>query len=484
MSSTPRISAHAPGKVHGKDLTTGSVARNLIFFAIPMLMGSMAHTAYSIINAAWVGNGLGTDAMAAVTVSFPILFLLMAVAGGLTMATNTLVSQAYGAKNWLRLRQVIQSSLMLTVLFGTLCLIAGQIGAEYAVRAMGTPAEVAPLAAGYLRLFVWTTPFMFGMFLLASTMRGIGDSKTPLYFQLASLLATIVLDPLLMFGWLGFPRLGLNGTAWATVITQAGAFSALAIYLHRKKHTASPDWSHWRVDFGTLLLVLKIGVPSMLQQAIVALGTLAVVRMVNRFGAESAAAYGIAMRIDQLAFMPAMAIGAASSSVAGQNIGAGLFDRVRAVLQWGWAIALFFTLPAFLLCTAIPGTLMALFAHHDAAVIETGAHYLRIASPGYLMIAVMFVCNGVINGSGHTLPTTLFTAVTFFVVRVPLAMILPQWTGTVDGIWFAILFSYVAGMSLSVLYYSTGRWKRPVLVRARNPHASPADSISAEEAGL
>jgi putative MATE family efflux protein len=469
--------------MHGKDLTTGSVARNLIAFSIPMLMGSLAHTTYSIINVAWVGNGLGTDAMAAITVSFPILFLLMAVAGGLTMATNTLVAQAYGAKDEVRIRQVIQSSLSLTVLFGTLCLIAGQAGAEYAVRAMGTPPEVAPLAAGYLRLFVWTTPFMFGMFLLASTMRGIGDSKTPLYFQVGSLLVTIALDPILMFGWLGFPRFGLNGTALATVVTQAGAFVALAVYLHRKKHTASPDWSHWRIDVGTLLLVLRIGVPSMLQQAIVALGTLGVVRLVNHFGAESAAAYGIAMRIDQLAFMPAMAISGACCSVAGQNIGAGLFDRVRGVLQWGWIIALSFTLPAFLLCTSIPSFLMALFAHHDEVVIHTGAHYLRIASPGYLMVAIMFVCNGVINGSGHTLPTTLFTAVTFFVVRVPLAMFLPQWFGSVDGIWYAILFSYVAGMTLSLLYYSTGRWKRPVFIRNRYPLRAPVETLAQEETG-
>lgn len=468
----------APRRVHGKDLTTGSVARNLIAFSIPMLMGSLAHTAYSIINAAWVGNGLGTEAMAAITVSFPILFLLMAVAGGLTMATNALVSQAYGAKDWARLRQVIQSSLLLTAVLGLVCLVTGQLGAEYAVHLMGTPPEVAPLAAGYLRLFVWTTPFMFGMFLLASTMRGIGDPKTPLYFQVGSLLATIVLDPVLMFGWLGCPRLGLNGTAWATVITQAAAFVALAVYLARTKHTASPDWSHWRVDGATLLLVLKIGVPSMLQQAIVATGTLAVVSLVNRFGAESAAAYGIAMRIDQLAFMPAMAISAAAASVAGQNIGAGLFDRVGGTLKWGWIVSLGFTLPAFLLCFSIPQMLMALFAHHDAVVIQTGAHYLRIASAGYLMVAVMFVCNGVVNGSGHTLPTTLFTAVTFFVVRVPLALLLPQWTGGADGIWYAILISYASGMSLSVLYYSTGRWKRPVLGRM---HRMPA--LATEESG-
>ncbi len=461
-NSEPGNESRSPGKVYGKDLTSGSVSRNLIGFAVPMLMGSLAHTAYSIINAAWVGNGLGTEAMAAVTVSFPILFLLMAVAGGLTMATNILVSQAYGARDWERLHGVIQTSLMLTMLLGMVCLLAGWIGADWAVRMMGAPADVAPLAAGYLRLFVWTTPFMFGMFLLASAMRGSGDSKTPLYFQVASLAMTIVLDPVLMFGWFGLPRLGLNGTALATVLTQACAFVALATFLHKRHHIASPDWAHPRASLETAMLALRIGVPAMAQQATVALGTLAVVRLVNMFGTESAAAYGIAMRIDQLAFMPAMAIGAAASSMAGQNIGAGQIGRVREVLRWGCIIAWLFTLPAFLLCAGLSAWLMALFAHHDQTVIETGAHYLRIASPGYLLIAAMFVCNGVINGSGHTLATTLFTAVAFFVVRVPLAMALPLWMDSVDGIWYAILLSYGAGMTLSLLYYKTGRWKRPV----------------------
>ncbi len=458
--------------LQGVDLTTGSVMGHLIRFAIPMLMGSVFHTAYSIINAAWVGNGLGAESMAALTVSFPILFLLMAVAGGLTLASNILVSQAYGAKNFDRLHQVVQNSLVLTGAVGVACVLAGHIAAHAIVHGMRTPPEVAPLAVSYLRLFLWSTPFMFGMFFLSSVMRGVGDSKTPLYFQAGALLVNAVLDPVLIFGWLGFPRMGLDGTAAATVFAQACAFCSLAYYLHRRRHIVSPHWRRLRLDAPTTILTLRIGVPSMLQQALVSLGILFVVAIVNRFGAHSSAAFGIAMRLDQLAFMPAMTIGMAVSTLAGQNIGAGRFDRVHETFRNGVAASLAITLVASILAFSAPAWLIGLFSR-EADVVAIGKTYLRIIAFGYLLFAVLFASNGVINGSGHTAATTVFTLVGFWLVRVPLAMILSSYMGRVEGVWYAVLVSLAAGAMVSLAYYFSGRWKVPI------GHPVPAQTLAA-----
>jgi len=457
-----------PETLGGTDLTTGDVLRHLIRFSIPMLVGSVFQTAYSIINAAWVGKGLGQECMSAITVSFPILFLLMAVAGGLTMASNILVAQAYGAKDFVRLRLVVQNSLVLTGIVGIVCLTMGHFAADAILRGMDTPPEVLPLAVSYFRLLLWTTPFMFGVFFLASVMRGVGDSKTPLYFQAVSLAINAILDPILMFGWLGLPRLGLNGTAAATICAQACALASLAVYVHRRDHIVAPDWKRLRIDWPTTLLTAKVGFPSMLQQAFVSMGMMAVVSFVNRFGTHSSAAYGIAMRIDQLAFMPAMTIGMAVSTLSGQNIGAQRFDRVRQTFRCGIAVSLGITVFASILAFSAPEWLMGLFAR-DADVIAAGASYLRAISIGYLMFAVMFVSNGVVNGSGHTGATTMFTLVSFWGVRVPLAAFLSRHLGRVEGIWYAIVISLAVGTVVSVGYYASGRWKRPVVRRQDSP---------------
>ncbi|MBI5092552.1 MAG: MATE family efflux transporter [Candidatus Hydrogenedentes bacterium] len=478
MSSDPtKPAAPEHQDRHGTDLTTGSVMRRLIGFAVPMLMGSALQTAYSIVNALWVGRGLGSNAMAALAVSFPIFFLLMAVAGGLTLASNVLVSQAYGARNIARVKQVIQNSMVLTFAVGLACPIVGHFAADTIVRAMQTPPEVLTMAESYLRVYLWSTPFMFGVYFLASVMRGVGDSKTPLRFQAISLALTAILDPILMFGWLGLPRLGLNGTAVATICAQAFSLAAIAAYIHRHDHVASPDWRRLKVDLPTTWLTLKIGAPSMLQQALVSLGMLFIVGFVNRFGAHSAAAFGIAMRIDQLAFMPAMTIGMAVSTLSGQNIGAGRYDRVAQVFLRGAALSCSMTAVASILAAGMPHTLIQMFTG-DPDVIAIGVQYLRIISVGYLLFAVLFTSNGVINGSGHTLATTAITLIAFWIVRVPLAAYLSAHLGRVEGVWYAILVSIATGTTISLIYFLSGRWKIPV---ARNRPAPPMDPTTEVE---
>lgn len=426
-----------------------------------MLLGSTLQTAYSIVNALWVGNGLGAESMAALAVSFPIFFLLMAVAGGVTLASGILVSQSFGAKDIPRLKSVVQNSLVLTGLLSVVCLAVGYFGAEAILRAMGTPADVLPVAVGYLRVYVWTTPFMFGVFYLASILRGVGDSKTPLYFQAMSLAVTAALDPFLMFGWLGLPRLELNGTAWATMAAQALSFIGIAWYIRRRDHVAAPSLRNLRLNWPTTWLTFRLGFPSMLQQAMVSLGLLFVVSLVNRFGAHSSAAFGIAIRIDQLAFMPAMTIGMAVSTMAGQNLGAGRFDRVHSVFRGGVTMSCGITAVATLLALAIPKSLIGMFTSHDD-VTAIGAHYLRIVGMGYLLFAVMFVCNGIINGAGQTGVTTIFTFVAFWAVRVPCAAYLSHHLGRVEGVWYGVLISLATGAAMSFGYYMTGKWKRRI----------------------
>ncbi|MFB3880769.1 MAG: MATE family efflux transporter [Armatimonadota bacterium] len=448
-----------------RDLTTGSVPRHLIAFSLPMLAGSAIQTGYSVINRFWVGRYLSADALAAVTVSMPVLFVTIALAAGLTLGANILVSQRFGAKDWPGLRNAVQASAALIAIVAVALLALGLALARPLLVLMNTPPSIIGSANSYLHIMICTLPLTFAVFLLASTLRGIGDSKTPVYFQAWSLALNAALDPLLMFGWLGFPRLGLNGTAWASVVSQSAAVSALLIYIPRRRPLVMPDLRRPRIDRETAGLLARIGLPTMVQQSVVSVSMLFIVSFVNRFGADADAAFGAGLTVDGVAFVPAITFGMAVSTMAGQNIGAGRLERVRGVFWWGLAISGLISGLITVLAVGLPELVLRLFLR-DAQVIGIGVSYLRIVGFTYVLYAVLFVSNGVINGSGHTLATTLMTAASLWGIRLPLAALLPHHLGGVRGIWYAMLSSVACGMVMSLGYYASGRWRRSAVHRA------------------
>jgi putative MATE family efflux protein len=458
----------------GRDLTTGSIPRHMVAFSLPMLAGSFLQTAYSFINAIWVGKFLGTQALAAVTVSFPVIFVLFAIGMGLTLATNILVSRNYGARRMDELKKVVDSSTVLTYALGLALTVLGQLFAPSILRAMDTPPEVFDAAVSYLRIFLLSLPFSFGLFLTRSMLQGVGDSKTPLYFQLGSVLLTTLLDPLLIFGKLGLPALGLNGTAWATLVSQIVALVALIAWLRWKQVPVAPSWPRFNHLGPVTWQTLRIGVPSAFQQSLVSVGMVMVTGIVNGFGEVSTAAFGAASRIDQLAFMPAMTFGMAISTLTAQNLGAGHFHRVREVFFWGCLFSGGVTGVISVLAVLFPEALLHIFVS-DPAVLAPGVSYLHIVGSAYVLFALIFVSNGIINGAGHTLTTTLFTLLSLWVVRVPVAWWLSRHMGSVTGVWYAISLSFVVSLIVSMAYYGSGRWMRSLVQKpsaesvARNP---------------
>ena len=328
-----------------------------------------------------------------------------------------------------------------------------------------------------MRIFLLSMPFGFGTFLVVSMLRGVGDLKTPLYFQAGSLLLTAIFDPILMFGWLGFPRLGLNGTAVASVSAQALGVVALFLYLHHKDHVVAPNWRKLRADWPTAWLLLKIGFPSAVQQSFISIGMIFVTGFFNAFGENATAAFGAALRIDQIAFLPAMTFSMAVATLVGQNIGAGRLNRVPEVFRWGIALS-GATLPLMALTV---GAALAAAMFDDAQVMRIGISYLRITGASIFM-AVLFVGNGVLNGAGHTLATTLIALVSLWVVRVPLAAYLTARMGRVEGVWWAMAASSVASMLVSMGCYYAGLWKRPVGAHSLVQDARATEDAEGEDA--
>ncbi|MBZ4395521.1 MATE family efflux transporter [Myxococcus sp. AS-1-15] len=456
----------------GRDLTTGSIPRHIVAFSIPMLVGSFLQTAYSFVNAIWVGRFLGTEALAAVTVSFPVVFVLFSIGMGLTMATSILVSQSYGARRMDELRRVVDSSTLLIYALGLVLTLLGEWLAPTILTLMATPPEIHAESVSYLRIFLLSMPLGFGLFLTRSLLQGVGDSKTPLYFQAASLLLTTVLDPILIFGWMGLPKLGLNGTAWATVVSQLLALTALIIYLRKKDVPVAPRMPRLGHLGPTTLKTLRIGVPAAVQQSLVSIGMVFVTGIVNSFGEVATAAFGAASRIDQIAFMPAMTFGMAVSTLAGQNLGAGRYDRVQEIFKWGCLFSGGITLLISLVAVSFPEALLRIFIS-DPAVIAPGVSYLHIVGTTYVLFALIFVSNGIINGAGRTFVTTVFSLVSLWVVRVPVAYWLSHRMNSVTGVWLAMALSFAVSLAVSMAYYFSGRWRTPLVKKAPEGPAAP-----------
>jgi putative MATE family efflux protein len=444
-----------------KDLTVGNSGRLIFSFALPMLIGNVFQQFYNIADSIIVGKFIGKEALAAVGASFPLIFMLISFVVGVAMGTTVIIAQYFGAKDMRMVKRSMDTLYIFLFFASILVTILGLVFCKPIFQLINLPADIMPQAVTYFKVYLAGLIFFFGFNGTSAILRGLGDSKTPLYFLIISTVMNIILAILFVavFKW------GVGGAAIATVISQAGAFITGIIYLNKTHAVVKLSLHNLEFDWGIFKKSLQIGLPSGFQQTFVALGMLAVMRIVNDFGTNVIAAYSVAVRIDSLAGMPAMNFGVALSTFVGQNLGAQKIDRVkagfRATLMMSSALALFTTLIVVL----FPRALMNLFTS-DASVIEIGSHYLIIVGAFYVFFSTMFVVGGVMRGAGDTLIPMFITLFSLWLIRIPMAWLFSREIGYI-GIWWSIPVAWFVGMCLSYLYYLKGNWKNKVIVRPR-----------------
>ncbi|MDP2723428.1 MAG: MATE family efflux transporter [Bacteroidales bacterium] len=450
-----------------KDLTTGKEGRRILNFAIPMLLGNVLQQMYNVVDSIIIGKVLGKEALAAVGANFPLIFALISFVVGIAIGATVIIAQFYGAKQMDKVKRTVDT-LYIFMFFASIFLtVVGITFSKGIFRMIDLPEEVIPLAVSYLKIYAIGFVFFFGFQGTSAILRGLGDSKTPLYFMVVSTIINIALDLLFVvaFGW------GIEGVAAATVIAQAGAFFSIVWYLN--KYHKFLDFSPLKMKFDRDIFKksLQIGLPSGFQQTAVAIGFLALYRIVNTFGTPTVAAYSVATRIDSFATLPAMAFSAALSTFVGQNIGANKFERIgkglNATLLMISVIAI--TVSASAVIFAEP--LMRLFTNkEDFEVVTIGVKYLRIVSPFYVVFSLMFIFNGVLRGAGDTLFPMFITILALWIIRLPLSYLLSLKFDAI-GIWWGIPIAWAFGVIASSLYYKTGNWKKKAVVK----HDIPAN---------
>ncbi|WP_201316420.1 MATE family efflux transporter [Dyella sp. EPa41] len=443
-------------------LTEGPIARSLLMFALPILGSTVLQSLNGSVNAMWIGHYLGEAALTAVSNANLILFLLLGAVFGLSMACTILIGQSLGARNLLEARRVVGTGVTFFVSVSVLVAIGGYLATPWMLAALNTPADAQAFAVPYLRIIFVAVPSMYFYNFLMMTLRGAGDSRTPFIFMGLSVLLDIVFNPLLIFGVGPFPKLGIAGSATSTLIAQTVALIALLTTLYVRKHflrLTRAELGFLKPDREILRALVFKGLPMGLQMIVISTSAMIMIHMVNGYGSKTTAAYGAATQLWTYVQMPAMAIGAAVSSMAAQNVGARLWDRVSRITRVGVLYNFVLSGALIALIYVFNHGALNLFLPNDAEALTLAQHLNGIAVWSFMFFGVTFVLFGVVRSTGAVMPPLVILFISMWLIRPPFALALAPSLGA-DSIWWSFPLGSLASMLMAMGYYKWGGWRR------------------------
>ncbi len=444
-----------------KNLAKGNVAKQLIVFAIPFIISNVIQTIYSVADMIIVGQFNGTASMSGVNIGGQVTMLILNVAVGISTGGTIMIAQSVGAEKTKQLNSIIGTlltSLFVSAIVMTAFMLSFKDGILQLIQ---TPAESFSEASVYLVVTSLGTIFIFGYNALSAIMRGMGDSKSPLYFVTIACITNVVLDLLLVGGF----RQGAFGAAVATVISQALSMLLCVLYLKRKKFVFDFSLSSFRIHKDHLASLLKLGIPLTVQNLISNLSFLFMTALVNGMGVTASAAVGAVGKYNGFAILPAIAMNAAISAMVAQNIGAQREDRAIKTMLIGMGISYSITISIFVLTRLFPQEVLRMFSN-DAELIEVGLPYLFAFCFDYLLVPAAFSMMGFFIGTGHTTFSLICNILTAIVIRIPMAYLLSETAGLgLPGVGYAVPLATATTILLCVWFFFSGRWrKRTVLI--------------------
>ena len=463
-----------------QDLTTGPIGKTLIVFALPVLGSNILQSLNGSANAIWVSHVLGEAALTATVNANNIFFLMLGAVFGMTMAANLLISQSVGAKDLATVKRVVGSASTFFLVLSLSVGVAGYLLTPTILRLMQTPPDATRDAITYLRVIFAAMPFMYFFSFVMMAQRGAGDSKTPFWFSVAAVGLDVILNPMLITGFGPFPRLGIAGSATATLVSQTLTLAAMIVYLYRTDSVLilkRGDWKLFRPELAIIKTLVVKGFPMALQMLVISGAAVLMIRFVNAYGSATAAGYGAAIQLWTYIQMPAMALGAAVSSMAAQNVGAGKMDRVNQIARKGVMIAAIMTgLPVALIYLVEPWVLMA-FLPSDSPSMAVAMHINAFALWGFIPFGMAFVLNGIIRATGAVWPPLLGLLISMWFVRIPFAHFLEPVLGQ-DAVWWSFPLGSIMSLVLAAGYYRWGGWRKAKLMEGIPVGSAPDTGMS------
>ena len=438
------------------DLTEGSIGWPLFYLSLPIVVTNLFQTAYNLADTFWLGQ-YSTASLAAISFAFPMVFLLISLGMGLTVAGSVLVAQHTGADEEEQAEYAASQTVTFAILGSLLLGAVGYFFVDDFLALLGADPSILPLAASYMQVVSLGLVFMFGFFVFISLMRGYGDTITPMLVMLGTVVLNIVLDPFLIFGWGPFPELGIEGAAYATVFSRALAMVVGMVIMLQGTRGVAINVPDLRPDFGYLRKLLRIGVPASVEGTGRALSVNLLLFIVAGFPNAVVAAFGVGIRVFSVIFLPAIAVGRGVETLSGQNIGAGNEDRAARTNNFA-AVAMFVVLSAAAAVIWFTASdIIAVFTD-DPDVIPIGAAFLKTVAPTFGFTGVMRAYSGGFRGAGKTLTAAAIAIFTQGFVRLPLAWVGADMFGT-DGLFGAFVVSNIVGGTVAFLWFRRGTWR-------------------------
>ena len=456
--TAPAVVSGAPQR---RDLTTGPIARTLIAFALPTMGSNLLQSLNGSVNSIWVGRILGQNALAATSNANLIMFLMFAALFGFGMAATILIGQAYGRRDIDGVRRIVGTTAGLFLALSVVIAALGYVETPMLLHLLATPAPAMPLALAYLRVVFLFMPASFVITLCMMSLRGTGDSVTPLIWMAVSVVIDIGLNPVLMLGLGPFPKMGIAGSATATLIASYTSTIGILAHIYLRDMTIrlrGPELRYLMPDPALLRTIVVKGVPMMIQMFVLSLSGLVMMGLINREGVVTTAAYGVTSTLWTYLSMPAMAVGAAVSAMAAQNIGANRWDRVAQITRSGVTFSVAVTSVLVVLLTLVDRQALGLFLQPDSPAIPIAQHIQRLASWNFVLFGVTFTLFGTIRANGAVWPALIILIVTLIPIRLGMAAFMRPILGP-DALWYSFPASSITTLALAILYYRYGNWR-------------------------
>jgi len=477
------------------DMTTGPIPSKLLELAWPLVLGNLLQTFYNLADMFWVGR-VSPEAVAAVSLMFPLSWMFVSTAMGLTAATIALVSQHVGADEDRAADTVVAQTFVLATVVSTILAALGLYFRRPLLTLIGARGDVYVEAMAYIEIIFLALPFTFLFFAFRASLQGAGDTKTAMWLVLLSAGLNVVIDPFFILGWGPFPEMGTQGAAVATFVARGVAVAAGIYVLLAGGYGVRLRIGDLRPDLEVQRRLVSIGYPATLDGWARSFASVAMAGFVARFGAAPTAAYGIGIRLMSVTWTVAAAVGQATATGVGQNLGAGIPARAESVAR----VATAGTMAAIFLVAGIvfafPAQSIAIFTG-DPEVIAEGVRFLRITTPAWALFAGVMVLQGAFRGAGNTREAMVLSLLSRWVFRVPVALVLAftavtvpgtaitlSTVGAIDlgvaGIWWAFAVGATLSFVVGVVWFRLGTWKESVLEGGKRTPDGPAESPDGE----
>jgi len=463
------------------DLTSGDIGKPLFFLAMPIVVTNLFQTAYNLADTFWLGQ-YNTDALAAISFAFPMVFLLISLGMGISVAGSVLVAQFTGANEEREAEYAASQTVTFAVIASVLLGVVGYFGVDTFLGLMGASQDVLPMATSYMEVISLGLVFMFGFFVFIALMRGYGDTITPMLVMFGSVVLNIVIDPFLIFGWtvvenaplvgtVAFPELGIQGAAVATVFSRALALVVGLAIMFRGNRGVQIHLRDMVPDLSYLRRLVRIGLPASIEGTGRAVSMNLLLVIVAMFPDTVVAAYGIGTRVFSVVFLPAVAVARGVETMTGQNMGANKPDRAEQAAGLAAKVLFGVLTVAGIVVFLFPEPIVSTFVGSDQAnatqVVGVGTEFLRYVALTFGFIGIMRAYTGSFRGAGKTLTAAAISVVTLGVIRFPVAWITAAGPLGETGVWLSFAVSNVAGAIIAYAWYRRGTWRGSDLTESR-----------------